>query len=202
MDPKVLTLKDKNGAVQRMAFSAALKKFSTEKAWNDHEERLAQHFQSILDLDKDSEELKQKEANAFSLMLDLGEACLKYIDVNRKYNNEYRFGLPMPKNKYKEERNRVKKEMDNEIAQKFEKWCQMFFPLRGKMLLPDVLIRESDLVKYGKLSGQWFCTKDDLLQEKANIDDLMKGGARTIEVKSALPKTQEKKDVLDKVLKQ
>ena len=110
-----------------MAFSAALKNSSTEKAWKYHEERLAQHFQSILDLDNDFEELRQNEASAFSPMTDLGTACLKYIDAGRKYNNEYPFGLPMLKNKYKEERNKIKNEMDNEIAQKFEKWCQMFF---------------------------------------------------------------------------
>ena len=63
LGPKVMTLEDKDGTVQKMAFSAALEKSSTEKAWNDHEERLAQHFQSIMDLDNDFEELKQKEAN-------------------------------------------------------------------------------------------------------------------------------------------
>ena len=50
---------------------------------------------------------------------------------------------------------------------------------------------------YCKLSGHRFRTSDELLQEKANIDNLMKDGARIIRVKSALPKTQEKKDVLD-----
>ena len=84
----------------------------------DHEERLARHFQSILDLDNDFEEHKQKEASAFSPLTDLGKACLKYIDASRKHNIEYPFGLPILKNKYKEERNKVKKEMDNEIVQK------------------------------------------------------------------------------------
>ena len=160
LDPKVMTLKDKDGTVQRIAFSTTLKKSSTEKAWNDHEERSAQYFQNILDLDTDFEELKQKEASAFSPMTDLGKACLKFIDASRKYNNEYPFGLPMLKNKYKEERNKVKKEMDNEIAQKFEKWCQMFFPLRGMMRLPEILIKESDFMNYCKLSGQWFRTRE------------------------------------------
>ena len=137
-----MTLKDKNGAVQKMAFSATLKNSSTEKAWNNHEERLAQHFQSILDLDNDFKEIKQKEASAFSPMTDLGKACLKCIGASHNYNNQYPFGLPMLKNKYKEERKKVKKEMDNEIAQKFGKWCQMFFPLRGMTRLPEVLIRE------------------------------------------------------------
>ena len=77
LDPKVMTLKDKDRAVQMMAFSPALKNSSTEKAWNEHEERLAQHFKSILDLDDDFEELKQKEASAFSPMMDLEKACLK-----------------------------------------------------------------------------------------------------------------------------
>ena len=66
LEPKVMTLEDKNGAVQRMAFSSALKNSSTEKVWNDHEERLAQHFQSMMDLDNDFEEVKQKETSAFS----------------------------------------------------------------------------------------------------------------------------------------
>ena len=57
-------------------------------------------------------------------------------------------------------------------------------------------------MNYCKLSGQWFRTRDEILQEKANIGNLMKKGARTIRVNSALPKIQEKKDVLDKVLKQ
>ena len=197
-----MTLKYQDGAVQRMAFSAALRNPSTEKAWNGHEERLAQHFQSILDLDNDFEELKQKVASALSPMTDLGKAYLKYIDASRKYINEYPFGLPMQKNKYKDEHNKVKKEMDNEIAQKFEKWCRMFFPLRGMMPLPEVLIRESDFMIYCKLSGQRFHTRNEMLQEKANIDNLMKEGARTIRVNSALPKIQEKKNVLDKVLKQ
>ena len=140
--------------------------------------------------------------SAFSPMTDLGKACLKYIDASRMYNNEYPFGIPMLKNKYKEERNKVKKEMDNEIAQKFEKWCQMSFPLRGMMRLPEVLIRESGFMNYCKLSGQWFRTRDEILQEKAKIDNLMKKGARTIRVSSALPEIQEKKDVLYKVLKQ
>ena len=52
------------------------------------------------------------------------------------------------------------------------------------------------------MSGQWFHTRDAMLQEKANIDDLMKEGAQTIRLNSALPKIQEKKDVLDKVSKQ
>ena len=154
LDPKVMILEDKDGTVQKMAFSAALKNSSTEKAWNDHEKRLAQHFQSILDLDNDFEELKQKEASAFSPMTYLAKACLKYIDASRKYNNEYTFGLPMLKNRYKEERNKVKKEMDNEIAQKFEKWFQMFFPVKEMMRLPEVLIKESDFMIYCKLSGQ------------------------------------------------
>ena len=200
-NPKVMTLKDKDGTVQKMAFSLALKHASTEKAWNDREGRLAQHFQSILDLDNDFEELKQKEASAFSPITDLGKACLKYIDASRKYNNEYPFGLPMLKNKYKEERNKVKK-MDNEIAQNFKKWCQMFFPLRGMMRLPEVLIREGKFMNYCKFSGQLLHTKDEIFQEKAKIDNLMKEGARTIRVKSALSKIQEKRDVLDKVLKQ
>ena len=68
-----MTFKDKDEAVQRLEFSAALKNSSTEEAWNDHEERLAQHFQSILDLDNDLEELKQKETSAFSPMTDLGK---------------------------------------------------------------------------------------------------------------------------------
>ena len=55
-------------------------------------------------------------------------------------------------------------------------------------------------MNYCKLSGQWFSRKDEILQGKANIDNLMKEGARTIRVKSALPKLKEKKDVLDKVL--
>ena len=177
LDPKVMTFKDKDGAVRRMALIAALKNSSTKKAWNDHQERIAQHFQSILDLGNDFEELKQKEASAFSPMTDLGRACLKYIDPNRKYNKEYPLGLPMLKNKYKEERNKVKEEMDNEIAQKFEKWCQMFCPLRGMMRLPEVSIRESDFMNYSKLSGQWFRTKHEILQEKANIDNLTKEGA-------------------------
>ena len=92
--------------------------------------------------------------------------------------------------------------MDNEIAQTFEKWCQMFFPLRGMMRLPDVLIKESDFMNYCKLSGQWFRTRDEILQEKSNIDNLTKEGARTIRVNSAHPKIQEKRDVLDKVLRQ
>ena len=197
-----MTLEDKDGTVQKMAFSAALKNSSSEKAWNDHEERLVQHFQSILDLDNDFEEIKQKEAIAFSPMTDLAMACLKYIDASRKYNNEYTFGLPMLKNRYKAERIKVKKEMDNEVAQKFGKWFQMFFPLKAMMRLAEVLIKESDFMNYCKLSGQWFHTRDEILQEKANIDNLMKEGARTIRVKSALAKIQEKKDVLDKVLKQ
>ena len=82
LDPKVMTLKDKDGAVQRIAFSAALKDSSTEKAWNDHEERLAQQFQSILDLN--NEELKQKEASAFSPMTDFGKACLVYKDAEEQ----------------------------------------------------------------------------------------------------------------------
>ena len=201
-NPKVNTLNDKNGTVQKMAFSLALQKSSTEKAWNDHEELLAQHFQSILDLDNDFEELKQKESNSFSPITGLGKACLKYIDASRKHNNEYPFGVPMLKNKYKEERNKVTKEMDNEIAQNFEKWCEMFFPLRGMMRLPEVLMREGEFMNYCKLSGQWFHTKDEILREKAKNDNLMEEGARTIRVKSALAKIQEKKDVLDKVLKQ
>ena len=52
-----MTLEDKDGTVQMLAFSAALRNSSNEKAWNDHEERLAQHFQSILDLANDFEEL-------------------------------------------------------------------------------------------------------------------------------------------------
>ena len=60
-----MTLKDKDGTVQRMAFSAALKNSSTEKAWNDHEEQLAQHFQSILDLDNDFEELNKRKQVLF-----------------------------------------------------------------------------------------------------------------------------------------
>ena len=135
-------------------------------------------------------------------MRDLGKACFKYIDANRKYNNEYPFGLTMLKNKYKEERIEVKKEMDNEIAQKFEKRCQMFFPLRGMMSLPEVLIKESDFMNYCNLAGQWFRIRDEILQGKANIDNLMKEGDRTIRVISALPKIQEKNDVLDEVLKQ
>ena len=197
-----MTFRDKNGAVQRMAFSAAVKNSSSEMAWNDHEERLAQRFQSILNPENDFEELKQKEACAFSPMTDLGKAYLKYIDASRKYNNEYPFGLPMLKNNYKEECNKVSKELDNEIAQKFEKWCQMFFPLRGMMRLSEVLIRESDFMKYCKVSRQWFGIRDEILQEKANIHILMKEGARTIRVKSALPKIEDKKDVLEKVLKQ
>ena len=103
-------------------------------------------------------------------------------------------------NKYKAERTKVKKEMDNEIAQNFENWRQMFFPLRRMMRLAEVLIRESDFMKYCKLSCQWFRTRDKILQEKANIDNLMKKGAQAIRVKSALPKIQEKKVGLDKVL--
>ena len=83
-------------------------------------------------------------------MTDLGKACLKYVDASRKYNNEYPFGLPILKNKCKEERNKVKK-MNNKIAQKFEKWCQLFFPLRGMMRLPEVLIKESDFMNYCKI---------------------------------------------------
>ena len=41
LDPKVMIMEDKDGTVQKMAFSAALKNSSTEKAWNDHEKRLA-----------------------------------------------------------------------------------------------------------------------------------------------------------------
>ena len=134
-------------------------------------------------------------------MTDLGKACLKYIDASPKYNNEYSFGLPMLKNKYREERNKVKK-ADNEIAQKYERWCQMFFPLRRMMPLPEALIRESDFMNYCKLSGQWFRTRDAIIQEKANIDNLMKERARTIRINSALPKIQEKRDVLHKVLEQ
>ena len=69
----------------------------------------------------------------------------------------------------------------------------MFFPLKGKMRLPEVFIKESDFMIFCKLSGQWFNTRDEILQEKANIDNLMKEGARTIRVKSALAKIQEKK---------
>ena len=72
----------------------------------------------------------------------------------------------MLKNKYKEERNKVKKEVDDEIAQKLEKWCQLFFPLRGMMRLPEVLIRESDFMNYCKLSGQSFRTRDEMIQKK------------------------------------
>ena len=110
-------------------------------------------------------------------MTELGKACLKYIDASRKYNNDNPFGLPMLKNKYKEEHKKVKKEMDNEIVQKFEKWWQMIFPLRGMMPLPEVLIRESDFMNYCKLSGQWFRTRDEILQQKGSIDNLMKEGA-------------------------
>ena len=78
----------------------------------------------------------------------------------------------------------------------------MFFPLRGMVSFHEVLIKESDFVNYCNLSGQWFHTRDESLQEKANIDNLMKEGARTIRVNSAPPKIQEKKDVLDKVLRQ
>ena len=92
--------------------------------------------------------------------------------------------------------------MDNEIAQKFEKWCQMVFPLRRMMRLPEVLIKESAFTNYCKLSGQWFRTRDEILHEEANIDSLLKAGARTIRVNSAYPKIKEKKDVLDKVLRQ
>ena len=45
------------------------------------------------------------------------------------------------------------------------------------MRLPEVLIREIDFMKYCKLSGQWFRTRDEILQEKANIDNVMKEGA-------------------------
>ena len=118
LDPKVMTLKDKDRAVQMLAFSTALGNSSNKKAWNAHEERLAQHFQSILELDNDFEEIKQKEASAFSPMTDLGKACLKYIDASRKYNNEYPFGHPVRKNKYKEERIEQKEiELDKLQAQ-------------------------------------------------------------------------------------
>ena len=92
--------------------------------------------------------------------------------------------------------------MDSEIAQKVEEWCLMFFPLRGMMRLPEFLTRESNFMNYCKLSGQWFCTRDEILQQKANIDDLVKEGARTNRVKTALPKRQKKREVLYKVLKQ
>ena len=44
LGPKVMDLKDKDGAVQRMVFPAALNNLSNEKVWNDHEEQLAQLF--------------------------------------------------------------------------------------------------------------------------------------------------------------
>ena len=135
-------------------------------------------------------------------MADLAKACLNYINASRKYNIEYTFGLPLLKNRYKEERNKVKREMDNEIAQTFEKCFQRFFPLKGMMRLPEVFLKESDFMIYCKLSGQWFHIRDEILQEKANLDNLMKERARTIRVKSALAKIQEKKDVLGEVLKQ
>ena len=59
-------------------------------------------------------------------VIECCEVCV-YIEASQKYNNENPFGRPMVMNKYKEEHNRIKSEMDNEIAQKFEKWCQMFF---------------------------------------------------------------------------
>ena len=83
--------------------------------------------------------------------------------------------------------------MENEIAQKFEKWCQMFFPLTGRMRLPEVLIRKSVLMNYCKLSGHWIRTRDKMIEEKAYIDSLMKEGARTNRVSSALPKLPRKR---------
>ena len=134
-------------------------------------------------------------------MTDLGKACLKYTDASRKYNNEYPFGLPMLKNEYKEERNKVKKEMDIEIAQSLRNGAICFFPLRRIIRLAGVLIKEINFMNFCKLSGQWFRKRDEILQEKANIYNLVKEGARINRVKSALPKIQEKRDVLDKVLK-
>ena len=78
----------------------------------------------------------------------------------------------------------------------------MFFPPRGLMSLREVLITESDFMNFCEVPCQWFRTRDEILQQKANTDNLMKEGAGTIRVNSALSKIQEKRDVSDKVLKQ
>ena len=143
-----------------------------------------------------------KRNQVLSPMMALGKACLKYIDASRKCNTENPFGLPMLKTSTKRSVLRSKMKWIKKSLESLRNGTKCFFIVRRMMRLPEVLISRSDIMNYCKLSGQWFFTRDEIVQQKANIDNLMKERARTVRVNSALPKTQEKRDVLDKVLKQ
>ena len=79
LDPKVMSFYDKSGTLQRKAFVSGIKNSSTEKAWNDHEDRFAAHYKKIISLDQEFKELKENETKQFSLAY-LGKLYLKYHD--------------------------------------------------------------------------------------------------------------------------
>ena len=165
IDPKVMSFYDKSGTLQRKAFVSGIKNSSTEKAWNDHEDRFAAHYKNIISFDQEFKELKENETKQFSRAC-LGKLYLKYHDELCKFNEEFKFGIPMLKDKCRKERLKVKEDMDNEIQQLFTKWCEMFPNLKGTQLVFGILKDSKDLIKYLKFSDQYFKAKGDYARKK------------------------------------
>ena len=84
IDPKVMTI-EKGGTIQRVSFSEVIKNSSALKAWNDHEDRFADHFKSMKKLCEDFEQLKEKEQGSSNYLDILVNLYRKFMEAKSNF---------------------------------------------------------------------------------------------------------------------
>ena len=201
IDPKVMTI-IKGGSTQRMSFSEGLKNSSALKAWNDHEDRFAEHYRSLINLDSDFEKIKEKQQEYSNSRQVLGNLYVKFIETRNEFEKEFEFGLPLLKEKYYKARVDVKVDLLKEVDKYFSKWTADFPLLDGIKRVWTSAKGKEEYLKYCRAADQWYRFFAEFHEKAKTLQELIEKGARATRVKLALPDIQDLEEKLKENLNQ
>ena len=200
-DPKVMTVK-KGGTTQVLSFSDALKNSSTAAEWREHEVRFAKTIEAIAQISSKFEELKSKGKDYEPSIYELGSLHQEYSKSIEGINNECNSCIHQLKDNYQSERRKVLSCQTSGLEQLYKECSTMFSKLKGCETVHPNLKDKGQFLRYCKLSDQFNDARVKIQNEIVKTDSLIAQGARSTNVKSALPKVREMKDEMDKALKE
>ena len=132
----------------------------------------------------------------------MGSLYQEYSKSIEEIINECNSCIQLLKHKYQSERRKVLSCQTSWLEQLYKECSTMFSKLKGCETVYPNLKDKGQFLRYCKLSDQFNDARVKIQDEIVKTDSLIAQGARSIKIKSVLPKVREMKDEMDKALKE
>ena len=127
----------------------------------------------------------------------MGSLYLEYTISIERLQQESQSCIHLLEDKYQSERRKVMQQQTSGLEHLF-KQCQAMFSTLGKLsIVRHLLKNKGQFLRCCKLSDQFYNANIQFHDGTVKTDSLIARGARSTNVKSALPKDREMKDVME-----